>query len=225
MKAKTLREQDQEQLRDRLFELRGELSKLRDLAARGMIQKQAGKINRGAEGRRKGPHGNEGEGNLRMIDLIGKRVAVVQCSDPGIVGVEGIFALETMKTITILSGSSKRTVPKVGTVLQAPGRRQDSGRRMRWSAGSRTDSPGGPRYELRRALMVSAAEEDLRRRPLPVPRPRQGSGKDTHRVRSCRSLTSRPSCFRGSTFRRSPSTTGMRDGGARFTPISHRASS
>jgi len=46
VKAKTLREQDQEQLRDRLFELRGELSKLRNLAARGMIQKEAGKINR-----------------------------------------------------------------------------------------------------------------------------------------------------------------------------------
>ncbi|MDA4135673.1 MAG: 50S ribosomal protein L29 [Thaumarchaeota archaeon] len=46
MKAKTLREQDQEQLRDRLFELRGELSKLRNLAARGMIQKQAGNINK-----------------------------------------------------------------------------------------------------------------------------------------------------------------------------------
>jgi large subunit ribosomal protein L29 len=46
VKAKTLREQDQEQLRDRLFELRGELSKLRNLAARGMIQKQAGNINK-----------------------------------------------------------------------------------------------------------------------------------------------------------------------------------
>lgn len=46
VKAKSLREQDQQQLRDRLFELRGELSKLRGLAARGMIQKQSGNINR-----------------------------------------------------------------------------------------------------------------------------------------------------------------------------------
>ena len=46
VKPKSLREQDPDQLRDRLFELRGELSKLRGLAARGMIQKEAGKINR-----------------------------------------------------------------------------------------------------------------------------------------------------------------------------------
>jgi RNase P/RNase MRP subunit p29 len=38
--------------------------------------------------------------------------------------VRGIFALESMRTITILSGSNKRTVPKVGTVLQV----QESGR-------------------------------------------------------------------------------------------------
>lgn len=46
VKAKSLREQNPDQLRDRLFELRGELSKLRGLAARGMIQKQAGNINK-----------------------------------------------------------------------------------------------------------------------------------------------------------------------------------
>jgi ribosomal protein L29 len=46
VKAKSLREQDPDQLRDRLFELRGELSKLRGLAARGMIQKEGGKINK-----------------------------------------------------------------------------------------------------------------------------------------------------------------------------------
>lgn len=46
VKAKTLREQDADQLRDRLYELRGELSKLEGLNARGMIQKQSGKIGR-----------------------------------------------------------------------------------------------------------------------------------------------------------------------------------
>jgi len=46
VKAKNLREQDPDQLRDRLFELRGELIKLRGLAARGMIQKESGKIPR-----------------------------------------------------------------------------------------------------------------------------------------------------------------------------------
>jgi len=46
VKAKNLREQDSDQLRDRLFELRGELIKLRGLSARGMIQKESGKIPR-----------------------------------------------------------------------------------------------------------------------------------------------------------------------------------
>lgn len=46
VKAKSLREQDPDQLRDRLFELRGELIKLRGLAERGMIQKESGKIPR-----------------------------------------------------------------------------------------------------------------------------------------------------------------------------------
>ncbi|MDA4135672.1 MAG: ribonuclease P protein subunit [Thaumarchaeota archaeon] len=59
-----------------------------------------------------------------MIDLIGKKMALVQCSDPSMIGVRGIYALESMKTITILSGNTKRTVQKLGTVLQV----QDGGR-------------------------------------------------------------------------------------------------
>jgi large subunit ribosomal protein L29 len=46
VKTKNLREQDPEQLKDRLFELRGELSKFNGLNARGMIQKESGKIGR-----------------------------------------------------------------------------------------------------------------------------------------------------------------------------------
>ena len=46
MKAKALRKQDPDQLKDRLFELRGELARLRSLTARGMIQKQGGKVGR-----------------------------------------------------------------------------------------------------------------------------------------------------------------------------------
>jgi ribosomal protein L29 len=42
VKAKALRQQDPNQLKDRLFELRGELARLRSLTARGMIQKQSG---------------------------------------------------------------------------------------------------------------------------------------------------------------------------------------
>jgi RNase P/RNase MRP subunit p29 len=59
-----------------------------------------------------------------MMDLIGKKVAVLQCSDRNAVGSKGIFALETMRTITIVSGDVKRTVPKLGTVLQL----QDGGK-------------------------------------------------------------------------------------------------
>lgn len=46
LRVKELRQQDQTQLRNRLFELRGDLSKLRSSAARGMIQKQSGNIKR-----------------------------------------------------------------------------------------------------------------------------------------------------------------------------------
>ena len=46
MKAKALRQQDPNQLKDRLFELRGELARLRSMAARGMIQKQSGSVKR-----------------------------------------------------------------------------------------------------------------------------------------------------------------------------------
>ncbi len=42
MKAKALRQQEPDQLRDRLFELRTELARLNSLRARGMIQKQSG---------------------------------------------------------------------------------------------------------------------------------------------------------------------------------------
>jgi ribosomal protein L29 len=46
MKAKSLRQQNPDQLKDRLFELRGELSRLKSLTARGMIQKQSGSPSR-----------------------------------------------------------------------------------------------------------------------------------------------------------------------------------
>ncbi len=46
LRVKELREQDQSQLRDRLFELRGEFSKLKSSAARGMIQKESGNVRR-----------------------------------------------------------------------------------------------------------------------------------------------------------------------------------
>jgi len=46
VKAKALKEQDPEQLKDRLFELRGELARLKGLNARGMLQKKSGNLKR-----------------------------------------------------------------------------------------------------------------------------------------------------------------------------------
>jgi len=42
VKAKALRQQDPDQLRDRLFELRTELARLNSKMGRGMIQKESG---------------------------------------------------------------------------------------------------------------------------------------------------------------------------------------
>ena len=46
VKAKALRQQDPEQLKDRLFALRGELANLQSRSARGMIQKRSGEVRR-----------------------------------------------------------------------------------------------------------------------------------------------------------------------------------
>jgi len=46
VKARALKDQDPEQLKDRLFELRGEFSRLNSLTARGMVQKQSGSLSR-----------------------------------------------------------------------------------------------------------------------------------------------------------------------------------
>ncbi len=44
LKAKALREQEPDKLRETLFDLRSELSKLRSTAARGLNRKETGKI-------------------------------------------------------------------------------------------------------------------------------------------------------------------------------------
>ena len=59
-----------------------------------------------------------------MIQLLGKEVAIVQSANPLLVGVRGTLALESMRMITIVSGSKKITVAKTGTVLQL----QESGK-------------------------------------------------------------------------------------------------
>ena len=46
LKPKELRDQDQEKLRQTLFDLRSELSKLRGGAQRGLVKKDVGKIRR-----------------------------------------------------------------------------------------------------------------------------------------------------------------------------------
>jgi ribosomal protein L29 len=46
LKVKELRQQEADKLRQTLFDLRSELAKLRGNAARGLIQKEVGKIRR-----------------------------------------------------------------------------------------------------------------------------------------------------------------------------------
>ncbi len=46
LKAKELRKQDAEKLRQTLFDLRSELSKLRGAAERGLVKKDVGNIHR-----------------------------------------------------------------------------------------------------------------------------------------------------------------------------------
>jgi len=53
-----------------------------------------------------------------MIGLLGKQVAVVQCTDPAMMGLRGTVALESMHMITIVSQTRKVRVAKTGTVLQ-----------------------------------------------------------------------------------------------------------
>ncbi|MDA4114239.1 MAG: ribonuclease P protein subunit [Thaumarchaeota archaeon] len=53
-----------------------------------------------------------------MIGVLGRDVTIVQCSNPLMVGVSGTVALESMRMITIVSGTKKLSVPKMGTALQ-----------------------------------------------------------------------------------------------------------
>jgi len=53
-----------------------------------------------------------------MIGILGMDVTIVQCSNPSMVAVNGIVALESMRMITIVSGTKKLAVAKTGTALQ-----------------------------------------------------------------------------------------------------------
>lgn len=53
-----------------------------------------------------------------MMRVLGMDVAVVQCSNPAMVGVHGTVALESMRMLTIVSGDRKVKVAKAGTVLR-----------------------------------------------------------------------------------------------------------
>jgi len=59
-----------------------------------------------------------------MMPVIGKEVAIVQCSNATMVGLRGTVALESMHMITVVSGSRKLEIAKKGTVLKL----QDSGK-------------------------------------------------------------------------------------------------
>ena len=53
-----------------------------------------------------------------MMPVLGAEVAVVNCSNPLMVGVRGIVVLESMRMLTIVTANKKVRVAKVGTVLQ-----------------------------------------------------------------------------------------------------------
>jgi RNase P/RNase MRP subunit p29 len=53
-----------------------------------------------------------------MIGVLGRDVTIVQCSNLLMVGVNGAVVLESMRMITIVSGTRKLAVAKTGTVLQ-----------------------------------------------------------------------------------------------------------
>ena len=53
-----------------------------------------------------------------MIGILGMDVTVVQCSNPSMVAVSGTVVLESMRMITIVSGTRKLVVAKTGTALQ-----------------------------------------------------------------------------------------------------------
>lgn len=53
-----------------------------------------------------------------MIGILGMDVTIVQCSNPSMVAVNGTVVLESMRMITIVSGTKKLAVAKTGTALQ-----------------------------------------------------------------------------------------------------------
>jgi ribonuclease P protein subunit POP4 len=55
--------------------------------------------------------------NLHMHELVGLRLRVVQSSDGGMVGMEGIVVDETRKTL-VIEGEGRRTLPKRGNAFE-----------------------------------------------------------------------------------------------------------
>ena len=55
--------------------------------------------------------------NLHMHELVGLRLRVVQASDGGMVGMEGIVVDETRETL-VIGGDARRVVPKRGNTFE-----------------------------------------------------------------------------------------------------------
>ena len=53
--------------------------------------------------------------NLRKHELIGRSVAVMQSTDPSLVGVRGAVVDETRNTLVVEAGGREKRVPKHGT--------------------------------------------------------------------------------------------------------------
>jgi len=57
------------------------------------------------------------ENNLHMHELVGLRLRVVQASDGGMVGMEGIVVDETRETL-VIEDTRRRTLPKRGNAFE-----------------------------------------------------------------------------------------------------------
>ena len=56
--------------------------------------------------------------NIVLHELNGLRVRVVNCSDPGQIGISGTVVMETKNTLRIRDGARTRTVAKMNSVFE-----------------------------------------------------------------------------------------------------------
>ena len=56
-----------------------------------------------------------------MIDLFGRKIAIVNAADPTLVGMKGIVMLESMQMLQLETANGTRSIQKRGSVLKVEG--------------------------------------------------------------------------------------------------------